>query len=131
MVLFIGFETLTEEDETLIYTHDGRKYTLQNLPRTLSSRMKVHIRFDHGGRSFIDRFDLYASRARQSFINRVSTLLETDPRAIEEDLILIIGKLEEKQGYTAIFETEMDMEAVKKLAASLFPENSIEFISWD
>ncbi|HDI83808.1 MAG TPA: hypothetical protein ENF18_08485 [candidate division WOR-3 bacterium] len=50
---------------------------------------------------------------------------------VKVDMIRFIGKLEEKQGYTAIFETETDMEAVKKLAASLFPENSIEFISWD
>ncbi len=50
---------------------------------------------------------------------------------VKVDMIRFIGKLEEKQGYTAIFETETDMEAVKKLAASLFPEDSIEFISWD
>lgn len=96
-IAFADDEAFTEDENTLTYTRDGRKYVVQGMPRQVSSRLKVNIRLDHKGRTFIDRFDLYASRARQSFINRVAALLEENHQAIEEDLLLLIQKLEERQ----------------------------------
>ena len=83
-----------KEEDPQVYVRDGRKYVIQSLPAMQSTRLFVNLCLYHKGKKYPDRFDLYAARARQSFINRVSPQVETEPRVLEEDLIYLIEKLE-------------------------------------
>ena len=91
--IFFADEEL-KEDDPQVYERDGRKYMLQGLPHNSASRLFVNLCLIHKGKKYPDRFDLYAARARQSFINRVAPHVETEPRVLEEDLIYLIEKLE-------------------------------------
>ena len=91
--IFFADEEL-KEDNPQVYERDGRKYMLQGLPHNSASRLFVNLCLVYKGKKYPDRFDLYAARARQSFINRVAPQVETEPRVLEEDLIYLIEKLE-------------------------------------
>jgi len=90
----IFFDEDQPEDNPHAYTRDGRKYVLEGLPHTHAARLFVNLCLYHKGKRYPDRFDLYSARARQGFINRVAPQVEAEPRAIEEDLIFLIEKLE-------------------------------------
>jgi DNA primase catalytic core len=88
-------EDQPEEDaDPLIFLRDKRKYIIQGPPQANSSRLFVSLRLVHAGKNFVDRLDLYSARARQSFVNRVAQLTQTERQPIEEDLIFLIEKLE-------------------------------------
>ena len=93
--IFFDEDGETAEDaDPLIFLRDKRKYILQGPPQANSSRLFVSLRLAHNGKNFVDRLDLYSARARQSFVNRVAQLTQTERQPIEEDLIFLIEKLE-------------------------------------
>jgi len=83
-----------QEADPLVFLRDKRKYIVQGPPPANSSRLFISLRLVHNGKNFVDRLDLYSARARQSFVNRVAQLTQTERQPIEEDLIFLIEKLE-------------------------------------
>jgi len=83
-----------QEADPLVFLRDKRKYMIQGPPSHNSTRLFVSLRLAHNGKNFVDRLDLYSARARQSFVNRVAQLTQTERQPIEEDLIFLIEKLE-------------------------------------
>ena len=95
LTIFFDDDQPADDGDPLVFIREKRKYILQSPPAAHSTRLFITLRLDYDGRSFIDRLDLYASRARQSFINRVAGLMELDKKALEEDLVFLIEKLEQ------------------------------------
>jgi DNA primase len=95
MTIFFDEDFEPEQDaDPLVFLRDKRKYIVQGPPPANSSRLFISLRLVHNGKNFVDRLDLYSARARQSFVNRVAQLTQTERQPIEEDLIFLIEKLE-------------------------------------
>ena len=59
--------------------------------------MRVNIKAEYGAKRDYDSVDLYSSRSRKTFAERISHILEIDSIRIEKDLVEILEYLENKR----------------------------------
>ena len=84
--------------QEVIVTLGDRRYRVRGLERNLSyDVLKVNLLAARGDAFHVDTFDLYAARARASFVQQAALELGSDPKVIQRDVGQVLAKLEELQ----------------------------------
>jgi DNA primase len=88
----------TVTDSEIVLTFTDRRYRVRGLAKNLSYEvMKVNILASRGDAFFVDTFDLYAARARASYITQAAIELRMSEDVIKTDLGRVLLKLEQLQ----------------------------------
>ncbi len=92
--------TLTQKlgETDVVITLDDRRYRVRGLEKNHSfDRLKVNLLVSRDGLMHVDTFDLYAARARHSFIKQAAREIFVDEETIKRDLSQLLLKLETLQ----------------------------------
>lgn len=85
-------------DHEILLTLGPRQVRVRGLDKNLSyEQLKVNLLIRAGERFHVDTFDLYAARARQSYIREAARELGVDEAALKADLGRVLLKLEALQ----------------------------------
>jgi DNA primase len=88
----------TVTDAEIVLSFSERRYRVRGLAKNLSYEvMKVNILASLGDAFFVDTFDLYAARARASYITQAAIELRMSEDVIKTDLGRVLLKLEQLQ----------------------------------
>ena len=88
--------TVTESEIVLSFAE--RRYRVRGLAKSLSyAALKVNLLVSQGGAFFVDTLDLYAARARASYISQAAIELRVSEDILKTDLGQVLLKLEQLQ----------------------------------
>ncbi len=94
-----AFDIVAEVSETeVVLTFHDRRYRVRGLAKNLSYEvMKVNVLVSKGDAFFVDTLDLYAARARASYITQTAVELRVTEDILKTDLGRVLLKLEQLQ----------------------------------
>ena len=88
----------TVTDSEIVLTFTDRRYRVRGLQKNLSyAALKVNLLVSLGEPFFVDTLDLYAARARASFITQAAIELRVSEDILKTDLGRVLLKLEQLQ----------------------------------
>jgi hypothetical protein len=86
------------KESEVVLTFADRRYRVRGLARNMSHELlKVNVLASRGERFHVDTFDLYAAKARASFITQASIELLLAEEVVKADVGRVLLKLEELQ----------------------------------
>jgi DNA primase catalytic core len=99
-------QTFEESKDSRAYevNNNGNKYSfifkevtyrLVGVKDIFVSNLRVNIKAEREGKSYLDNVDLYSARSRTGFIDRLASTLDLNSSVIEKELVQIIEYLEE------------------------------------
>jgi len=77
-----------------IFESTGLRYRLLGVRTTFVSSLRVNVRAECAGTSFLDNVDLYSARSRSLFAASASAALSLEAPRVEKDLLFIVDYLE-------------------------------------
>jgi len=98
--------TEREEEEKFILERDGLyysaqsgnvKYRISGVKEMFAGSLRVAVKAETEGGSFVDSLELYSSRARGTFALNFSKIAGLEAKSVENDLIRILEGLEEER----------------------------------
>ncbi|OQY38117.1 MAG: hypothetical protein B6229_06725 [Spirochaetaceae bacterium 4572_7] len=126
-------DTLTfdyKEKKPFTVDSDNNKYTFKfkdtiyrvaGVKEVFVSNLRVNIKAESQGKSYLDNVDLYSARSRNGFTERLASTLDLNSSVIEKEIVQIIEYLEEVRDRALIEDEETKVvltESDKKLGLS-------------
>jgi DNA primase len=85
---------VTRQGPRYIFESPTLRYRLLGVRPSFVSSLRVNVRAECGGLSFLDNVDLYSARSRALFSAAASASLSFEPSRVEKDLLFIVDHLE-------------------------------------
>jgi DNA primase catalytic core len=85
---------VTRHGPRYIFESPALRYRLLGVRPSFVSSLRVNIRAECAGLSFLDNVDLYSARSRALFSAAASAALSLEPSRVEKDLLFIVDHLE-------------------------------------
>jgi DNA primase len=85
---------VTRQGPRYVFESSTLRYRLLGVRSTFVSSLRVNVRAECAGLSFLDNVDLYSARSRALFSAAASAALSLEPSRVEKDLLFIVDHLE-------------------------------------
>ena len=85
---------MTRQGPRYVFESPTLRYRLLGVRSTFVSSLRVNVRAECAGLSFLDNVDLYSARSRALFSAAASAALSLEPSRVEKDLLFIVDHLE-------------------------------------
>jgi hypothetical protein len=99
-----------------LYSRGDLSYRLLRVRPAFLSNLRVNVRVQYGGSTYLDNVDLYSDRSRGAFAAALSHLFDREARRVERDLLAMVDHLEAER------DREMAAAATLPEAAELSEE---------
>jgi DNA primase catalytic core len=86
--------TVQRQGPRYVFENSTVRYRLLGVRSAFVSSLRVNVRAESAGSSFLDNVDLYSARSRAVFSAAAAAALSLEPPRVEKDLLFIVDHLE-------------------------------------